>query len=143
VYDRNSLQSSKFSTHSFASLSLWEQKIFFIHIKVKLRSAPNLMGRYRTEVEAHHYSLFISELERGACLTLIPGHFTPEKEPRYALNKNLGGPPEAVWMVVEERKISFPHWGSNRKPFNSYRVAMPTALSVRFNRLLPPMLSFS
>jgi hypothetical protein len=94
-------------------------------------------------LEAYRYSFLISGLEKGAWSTLIPVHITPKKEHCYSSNSNPGGLTESVWMVVEDRNIYFPDWGSNRQPSNLQRVAIPIALSIHFNSLIPSMLRFS
>jgi hypothetical protein len=43
-----------------------------------------------SEVQTH--SLLISALDVGRWTVSRPGHFTPEKQPRYPLNRRMGGP---------------------------------------------------
>jgi hypothetical protein len=75
------------------------------------------------EIQLHSLAVV---LYGGKCLTLVPGHFTPGKEPGTNWIGVWVGP-RAGLDVSEERKISFPYRHS--KPQPSSAVAIPTTLT--------------
>jgi len=56
-------------------------------------------------MKAHKGRRGIVPLDSTEWSISCPSHINPEKEPQYMLNRELDGPPEPVWMVMDWRDI--------------------------------------
>ena len=57
-------------------------------------------------------------------LTLRTGRLTPRKEPRYSLNRRMGGPQSPSGHFVKKKKISWPYWDSRPGPSSSFAQSL-------------------